>query len=489
MGLIGREEEQRILEKALQSNKAEFLAVYGRRRVGKTFLIRQFFKAKKVVFMDTAGTKNAPLKEQIEHFMEQMGEAFFSKVTPKSGKNWNDTFRILTEALRSVPKNKKIVLFFDEFPWMATKNSRLLQTLDYYWNQHWSNDNRVKLIICGSSASWIVEKIIHNAGGLYNRVTESIHLEPFNLRDTQRFLMSNGLKLNHSQVLQIYMVLGGVPYYLNKLDKGLTATQIIEQLAFKKKSFLLDEFDILFSSLFDTPEIYAEIVKTIATARYGIGQEALFKKLDKSLKGYSGLSKLNALEKSGFIISFIPHFNKHKGLYYKVIDEYALFYCHWVDPIKTTLLKQGLRKGYWERIQTSPAWRSWSGYAFESICYKHLRQIGQALKLSPTAIPDTWRYVPSKGSLENGAQIDLLFDRDDGAITLCEIKYTLSPFKIDKEYAKKIQQKTQTFEKRTKTSKQLFLAMITSSGLMPSMYAEDLIDQVINLNHLFEKET
>ena len=139
--------------------------------------------------------------------MEQVGEAFFGGVTPKPGKNWNDTFRILTDAIRSVPKNKKIVLFFDEFPWMATKNSRLLQNLDYYWNQHWSDDNRVKLIICGSSASWIVEKIIHNKGGLYNRVTESIHLEPFNLRDTKRFLRQNGVKLNNQQVLQIYMAI------------------------------------------------------------------------------------------------------------------------------------------------------------------------------------------------------------------------------------------------------------------------------------------
>ncbi len=487
MAFVGREKEQRLLEKILLSKKPEFLAVYGRRRVGKTFLIREFFKQKKIVFLSVAGSKDAPMSEQIEHFMEQVGQAFFGGVVPKSGKNWNQTFKILTEAIRSVPKNKTIVLFFDEFPWMATKNSRLLQNLDYYWNQHWSNDQRIKLIICGSSASWIVEKIIHNQGGLYNRVTETIHLEPFNLRDTKRFLNQNDVRLNNQQILQIYMAIGGIPHYLNKVEKGLTAAQVIEELAFRKKSFLLDEFDTLFSSLFDSHEHYVEIIRAIAATRYGIGQEALFKKLNASLKGYSGLSKLNALEKAGFIMSFVPYSHKNKGVYYKIVDEYILFYFQWIEPIKATLLKEGFRKGYWEKTQQSPTWRSWSGYTFESICYKHLAQISEALNLSPTAIPNTWRYAPTKGSTEEGAQIDLLFDRDDGAITLCEIKYTVLPFVIDKEYAKKLQRKIDVFSTRTKTDKQLFVALIASSGLKPSMYSEELVSNVVTLDCLFDK--
>jgi hypothetical protein len=486
MDLVGRKKEQITLSALLASNRAEFLAVYGRRRVGKTYLIKHFFKAKKVTFLRVTGAKNAPMREQIQHFNEQVRDVFFNGVEQRKTKNWNEAFRLLSEAMATVPKLKKVVLFFDEFPWMASKNSRLLQNLEYYWNQLWSDDNRIKLIICGSSASWIVDKIINNKSGLHNRITESMLLEPFNLKDTKSYLNKLGVKLNNQQVLQLYMVTGGVPYYLNKVKPGLTATQIIEQLAFRKNSFLLQEFDNLFASLFDNAEVYIKLIKTIAASRYGIGQKELFDALDMPLKGYSGLSKLDALERSGFIMSFVPHFRKSKGIFYKVVDEYTLFYCHWIEPIKKKLLQQGLRRGYWERAQLSPAWRSWSGYAFESICYKHLIQISLAFNLSPAAIPDTWRYVPPKKSTKRGAQIDLLFDRDDGAVTVCEIKYTETPFKIDKDYARKLQQKMDVFTDVTKSPKQLFLSMIVSSGLRPSMYSEEMIDSVITADALFK---
>ena len=487
MLLIGREKETQLLKACFSSKKPEFIALFGRRRVGKTFTIRQFFSRKKnAVFFNTTGSKDGSLKEQINHFMQQVGEAFFHGVVPKPGKNWDEAFKILTDAILSVPKNKKIVLFLDEFPWMATKNSRLLQNIDYYWNQHWSRDDRIKLIICGSSASWIIDKIVHNKGGLYNRVTQTIHLEPFNLRDTKRFLNKSGIKLTNKQIVQIYMVIGGIPYYLSKIKKGLSAIQSIEDLAFSKNSFLLDEFDKLFSSLFDEGEAYIDIVRTIASSHYGIRQEELFNNLEKTTKGSGGLSKLRALEKSDFIISFKPHFHKKKGIYYKVIDEYTLFYFSWIEPIKETLLKKGLRSGYWEQTKAKPAWRSWSGYAFEAICYKHLAQIGDALKLSPTAIPNTWSYVPRKGSKEQGAQIDLLFDRDDDAITLCEIKYTDKPFVIDKQYANNLQTKANVFQTKTKTTKQIFISMISANGIKPTMYSEELISGVVALNDLFK---
>ncbi len=486
MSLIGREKETQLLETCFISKKPEFIALYGRRRVGKTFTIRHFFSRKKnAVFFNATGSKDGPLKEQINHFMEQVGDAFFHGVVPKPGKNWDEAFKILTDAILSVPKNKKIVLFLDEFPWMATKNSRLLQNIDYYWNQHWSRDDRIKLIICGSSASWIIDKIVHNKGGLYNRVTQTIHLEPFNLRDTKRFLNKSGIKLTNKQIVQIYMVIGGIPYYLSKIKKGLSAIQSIEDLAFSKNSFLLDEFDKLFSSLFDEDEAYIDIVRAIASSHYGIRQEELFDNLEKTTKGSGGLGKLKALEKSDFIISFKPHFHKKKGIYYKVIDEYTLFYFNWIEPIKETLLKKGLRAGYWEQTKTKPAWRSWSGYAFESICYKHLAQVGDALKLSPTAIPNTWSYTPRKGSKEQGAQIDLLFDRDDDVITICEIKYTDKPFVIDKQYANNLLNKVNVFKKKTKTAKQIFISMISANGIKPTMYSEELISGVVALDDLF----
>ncbi len=487
MYLVGRQNGLDILEHCFSTKKPEFIAVYGRRRVGKTYLIREFFSKKQgIIFFNATGSKDGTLQEQIAHFTSQLGEAFFGSAKLQQEKNWDGTFKTLTDAIKNAPKDKKIVLFLDEIPWMATKNSRLLQSLDYYWNQHWSNDPRIKLIICGSSSLWILDKVINNHGGLHNRVTETLRLEPFNLSETKNFLHHAGIKLNHKQITQLYMIMGGIPYYLNKIKKGLSATQMIESLAFRKDNFFIKEFDNLFSSLFERYQDYIDIIKVIAAHRYGIGQDALFQKVSTSAKGSGGLAKLKALEEAGFIMSFKPTYHKKKGIYYKVIDEFTLFYLSWVEPLRETLLKGGMKKGYWDKQQLSSAWKSWTGYAFEAICYKHIFQISDALHLSPTAIPTTWRYIPKKNSNENGAQIDLLFDRDDDAITVCEIKYTDQAFQIDKQYAKKLLSKVDVFKKRTKTEKQLFISMICASGLQPSMYSEEIITNTVVLDDLFK---
>ncbi|GJM07645.1 MAG: ATPase [marine bacterium B5-7] len=482
-----RLEERCTLERLFSSKQAEFLAIYGRRRVGKTYLIRSFFSQKKATFFMVTGAKDAPMQEQIEHVTEQIASVFLSGLMPGLAKDWNGVFKVLTEAMRLLPKGRKIILFFDELPWMATKNARLLQTLEYYWNQHWSADPRIKLIVCGSSASWIVDKIINSRGGLHNRVTETIQLETLNLYETNCYLKSRGITLRQDQVLKIYMAMGGIPYYLNKVEKGLTAIQLIEKLAFRKRSFFLDEFDNLFAALFDGHESYIEIITKIAERPYGINQEDLFAQLSTVQKGQGPLNKLNVLERSGFIMSFIPYGRKVKGKYYRVIDEYVLFYLRWIAPVKESLRKNGLKRGYWEKMQTTGAWYAWSGYVFENICHKHVMQISEALALNPAAIPHTWRYVPTKTQAEKGAQVDLLFDRDDNAITLCEIKYTAQPFKLDKAYAAILQQRSKIFAKQTRTKKQIFLALISVSGIKPSMYSEELLDQVVTLSDLFEK--
>jgi len=368
---------------------------------------------------------------------------------------------------------------------MATKNSRLLHNLDYYWNQHWSNDDRVKLIICGSSASWIINNVIKSRGGLHNRLTQKIHLEPFNLINTKRFLKQQGANLNNKQITQLYMVMGGIPYYLNYVDKNLSSTQIIEKLAFSKGSFLLEEFDNLFASLFDNHEVYIEIIRVIARSRSGIGKRALLEKIGKSHIGGSGINKLSALEDAGFIMSFKPHFHKRRGIYYKLIDEYTLFYLRWIEPIHESLQVRTLDKGNWQEMQNSPAWNSWQGYAFEAVCYKHISQIRKKLSISPTAIANSWRYVAMDKPNDPGAQIDLLFDRRDDAITLCEIKYSNNSFIIDKQYAKNLINKREVFTRNTRTKKQIFIAMIASSGIRDNLYADDLISGVVTLDDLF----
>ena len=485
--LIGRNEEIKQLEQLYQSRSSEFLALYGRRRIGKTFLIREFFKVKKeAIFFNVTGAKNAPIKEQINHVTAQLSDAFYNGVQLQAGRTWDEVFALITKTIKQqAPSRKKIVLFFDELPWMATRRSQLLDRLDYYWNQHWSQDKRVKLIICGSSASWIINKVINNKAGLHNRVTREIHLEPFDLQETKQFLIKRKIKLTDPQILQLYLVTGGVPFYLTKIEKGLSATQIIESLAFSKKGFLLDEFDKLFSSLFDNSEDYIKLVRLLAKNRHGIGERALLEKLGKKAVGAKGKKMLNELEQTGFIISFKPLYHRRNGTYYRLLDEYTLFYLKWIEPVRTALIKKSLEANYWQVIQTTPQWYSWQGYAFESICYKHLIPIRKALNLQPTALPGTWRYVPRKNTKEQGAQIDLLFDRMDDAITLCEIKYMADPFVLTKACVESIQTKMSVFKKRTGTKKQLFVAFISANGIGNNYYADDLVSQIVTLDDLF----
>lgn len=248
------------------------------------------------------------------------------------------------------------------------------------------------------------------------------------------------------------------------------------------------EFETLFASLFENHEPYIDIVKKIASRRYGIGQEELFHALPNITKGKGGLNRLRALEQTGFIQSFKPSFTLKKGIYYRVIDEFTIFYFKWIEPIRQTLLEKEIRKGYWEKMMQSASWYSWSGYAFESICYRHLNQISIALGLSPTAIPNVWKSIPKKGQKEQGAQIDLFFDRDDDAITICEIKYTDDPFGIDKAYAEKLKQKIAVFKRVTATPKQIFLAMVSANGIRETMYSEEMLDGVVTLDDLFKSD-
>lgn len=487
--IISRLREKELLSQLLKSKNAEFLALYGRRRIGKTYLIRNFFEEASCVFFHVTGIQDGKLEEQLEPFMKQIGMTFYYGASLTLRKRWMDAFEDLTKAIQTLPKNKKVVLFFDEFPWMATKKAKLLQALDYYWNRHWVNDPRLKLIICGSSASWVIKNIINNKGGLYNRITYSLKLEPFTLAETKAFLKYKGIKLNHQHILNLYMVIGGVPHYLSRLSKGKSAPECIDELCFQTNGLLFGEFENLFKSLFHESEIYIKLCRVIAKYRYGIGQAQLLKE-SQTPSGGRAIQRLKELEDAGFIMSFIPYGHKERGVTYKIIDEYTLFYFHWIEPHLSAIRKQDRISGYWLSKSKTPAWKSWAGYAFEAICYKHLSFIRKALHMDPGAEAGTWQYVPKqKKSTEEGAQIDLLFDRPDGVITLCEIKYTEHPFSIDKAYAKNLLHKIEVYQKHTHTKKQIFMTMVTSGGLKPTLYSEELITQHVDLEALFKENS
>lgn len=483
MDIIGRKSESLLLSSIYDSNRPEFIAIYGRRRIGKTYLIRQFFKSKKAIFFNATGLEKGNMKEQISNFTDQISLIFHRGTPIQEEKNWKETFKLLSKELDAIPKKKKIILFLDELPWMATQHSHFLENLDHYWNQFWSEDPRIKLIICGSSASWIIKKIINQRGGLHNRVTRKIRLLPFSLAETRSYLLHNGLKLNSAQILLIYMLLGGVPYYLNQIQKEESAIQTLESLSSPSNDLLISEFNNLYASLFSDHEVHVRMVRELAQHSEGLGQMELLASMGVEHLGQSGLKKINELEEAGFIKKFMPAFSQKKGAYYRLIDEYSLFYLKWIEPHQESL-RSG-NQGFWQAMQLTPAWYSWLGYAFEAVCFKHVQKIKEVLKLPADALSSSWRYAPKRGSGYVGAQIDLLFDRNDGAVTLCEIKYSNKPFVIDKAYANNLKNKMDVFKKQTRTNKQIFLVLISANGLAKNEYSEALISGLVTLGDLF----
>jgi len=272
LALTGREAEIKRFDAMYRAREAQFLALYGRRRVGKTYLVNEYFRDKGL-FFDVTGIKKGNLHDQLETFSEKFSEVFYPNLSIQIPVRWRDAFKLLTDEIQKIPRSKKIIIFFDELPWLATKRSKCLAMLDHFWNTQWSKMPNVILIVCGSAASWMLEKIVNDKGGLHNRLTETMLLEPFNLKQTKQLLEQRNIKLNLKQVLDIYMVMGGIPYYLKAIRRGKSATQIINEICFSQNGLLLDEFDKLFSSLFDSAEMHTAIIRAIAKKRYGISRK------------------------------------------------------------------------------------------------------------------------------------------------------------------------------------------------------------------------
>lgn len=484
--IIGREDERVLFQRILDSNEAEFVAVYGRRRVGKTYLIRKFFEKKRCLFFQTSGVQNGSQEIQLSEFKREIEATFYPNARRGflgEPNNWMDALSLLTEAINLNKEKQKIILFLDELPWMATHKSGLISALDYYWNRFWVNNSRIKLIVCGSAASWVIENILNNKGGLHNRVTLRVPLEPFTLKEAEMYLKYRGITLNKAQILDLYMCIGGIPHYLKMLEKGLSVVQNINKMCFLKKGTLYDEFNNLFTSLFDHSESHEEIIKVIASKRDGVERSEIEHFVQT--KGGHITKYLSELEEAGFITPFLPQ-GRERGIYYKIIDEYTLFYLTWIAPRTKKRLREEGASHYWEIVAQSAAWKSWCGYAFEAVCYKHLPPIRKALKIPDGSAATTWRYFPKKGGAGyEGDQIDLLFDRPDGVVTICEIKYCTEPFVVDKQIAQELQRKVKVYEKVTKTNRQIFVSMITACRLKKNLYESEAIDSEAGLKDLF----
>ncbi len=481
--IIGRQREIRILEKLHKSEKAEFLAVYGRRRIGKTFLISQFFRNSSVYF-EVTGSKGASKAEQLANFHREFVALFKPEANYTSPKSWDEALHRLKEAISLINPEQKVILFFDELPWLSSPKSGFLQALDYSWNRHFSRMPNVLLIICGSAASWMIKKVINSRGGLHGRLSAEIRLQPFSLSEVEAFFQQHQINLTRKQIIEIYMATGGVPKYLTYVERGKSSAQIINALCFSPQGPLLKEFHKLYDSLFEDAYRHVKIVRALADKREGMGQQELFKAANLPIGGRSN-ELLDELEESGFIISTQAFGKEVKERKFRLIDEYSLFYLAWIDSAKQSLL-QGTDKDYWGKIQTTSTWHTWAGYAFENVCLKHVSKIKEALEIGGVSTREShWRHFPPKKTAEKGAEIDLVIDRADQCINLCEIKFYNGIYTMTKTDVDDLERKKTVFREKTKTRKSVFMTLITPYGVAENEHYSSCVDNQLMLEALF----
>jgi uncharacterized protein len=449
--LIGRIEEQAVMQQLLHSGKAEFVAVYGRRRIGKTYLINSVYE-KNLIFYHTAKS-NSGIAVQLDNWHQSMleyGGPSTAAIT------WAEAFRQLRQLITKSKKSKKVV-FIDEIPWLDTTNSDFLPSLEHFWNSWCSRQKNVVLIVCGSASSWIINKLINNHGGLHNRVTHSINLQPFTLQECKAYFKMRKANYVNAQIIEAYMAVGGIPFYLDQFNTSHTVTRNINDLFFKQGSMLSREFNNLYASLFKRPEKYIAIILALAKKKKGLTRNELVHAAGIS-NGGTTTKMLTELEEACFIRTYNSIGNKHKLQLYQLIDSYTLFYLHFLQH------KTKHNSKYWLQTINTTVQNAWAGYAFEMVCLQHIDSIKRALGIDGI-LTNTGAWIG------NNAQIDLVIDRSDKAISIVEIKYYKTKFALTKAQAASIQAKAEALKQHTKTNKAISLCLLTANGLQENAHS------------------
>lgn len=471
--IIGRNAEIELLNKMLHDDKSHFVAVYGRRRIGKTYLIREAFNYR--FTFQHSGLSEGSMNEQLFAFDSSLKDAGIN--IKKKSKNWLEAFDKLKEIIRNSNEKRKII-FIDELSWMDTPKSDLMVALENFWNGFASARKDIVLIVCASATSWMLSKVVHNKGGLYNRLTQQIHLQAFCLRECEEYIQSEGLALNREQILQYYMIFGGVPYYWGFIKKGLSLAQNIDNTLFVKNAPLRDEFKYMYASVFKNPETYIKIIETLGTKKVGLTREELIKLTGLSNSG-DLTGKLEELESCGFIRKYYAFGMKKKNAVYQLIDCFTLFHFKFLHDEPTD-------EHFWTNQINTPAVNTWMGLAFERVCMQHVAQIKNKLGISGVLTEiNSWycKADPDRGVF--GSQIDMLITRKDQVINLCEMKYSGSEYTITEKVDKSIRNKINDLRVLTNTKYAIYPTLITTYGLVSNSYSDN-IQSVITLDDLFQ---
>lgn len=471
--MIGRREEIAQLNRLYDSRESEFVAVYGRRRVGKTYLIREVFDGR-FAFVHT-GKSEGSLRIQLAHFHQSLTS--FSKERLKKPRSWDEAFESLKRVVAACSELRKVV-FIDELPWMDTPRSGFLSALDSFWNEWASARKDILLIVCGSAAAWMVKNLFRNRGSLHNRVTARICLMPFTLNECERYASERGLEMSRGELAECYMIFGGIPYYWRSLQQGLSLAQNIDRTVFAAAAALRHEFGELYRSLFRSSRIYERVVAVLARKKIGMTRSEIIAAAGGEIAG--ALSEvLESLECSGFIRRYRSPGKKARDSIYQLIDAFTLFHFKFLDGATAD-------EHFWQTMAQSPARSAWRGLAFERLCLQHVRQIKSALGISGIhAECYAWRHEPDE-AVPEGAQIDLLIERSDGVTNICEMKFGADRYVMDERTESELSRKLSVFQAVTKTRQALHLTLVTSFGLMRNKHS-GRVQSEVTLDDLFQE--
>lgn len=467
--ILGRGPEKETLRRLFESNQSEFLAVCGRRRVGKTFLVREYFDGR--IAFQVSGLANSNTRQQLKNFSTTLSS--YTNTKMPVFEDWLDAFACLIEYINSLPEGKKVI-FLDELPWMDTSRSNFIAGLEHFWNGFASARHDILLIVCGSATSWMMDKLINNHGGLYGRITDRIILEPFTLKESEEYLDFLGFNFSRYEVAVCYMILGGIPYYMKFMDTRLSLSQNIDNLLFAPNGKLYSEFDNLYVALFKNSDDYIKVVKALSIKAMGLTRNEIIEET-----GIASGSALNTimqnLETCGFIRRYANMGKMKRDMVYQLVDFFTLFHFYF----RQDAYPNGLN--YFSAILSTPTFNTWAGLTFEILALCHTRQIKEALGIRGVA---TQEYAWRGSSNERNVQIDLVINRGDNTVNVCEMKFSKGYFVIDKDYSQKLQEKLLALQTKVPAYKSLQLTMITTNGIMQNKHSS-VVNNEIKLDDLF----
>lgn len=479
--MVGRKKESELLLKLYNSNKAQFVAVYGRRRVGKTYLINESFEGK--ITFRHAGLSpiesaeegpESPLKKQLKHFYNSLILQGMRK--SKCPDNWMDAFLMLEMYLQDKDDGSRQLVFIDELPWLDTPKSGFITAFEGFWNTWACSRKNIMLVVCGSATSWMTDKLINNHGGLYNRLTCEIKLSPFSLGECEQYFISENIRLSRYDIVQAYMITGGIPYYLSYYQSGLSLAQNVDELFFKKNAPLGGEFNRLFSAIFNNPEMMISIVRAIGSKHYGCTRSELAEIAGITVGG-TLTNALSALIAGDFIIKYVPFGCSKREDYYKLADSFCSFYLNFVEG------KKKLSSDFWLSNIQSQQIITWRDIAFENVCFNHIDQIKKALGISGVSTNQSaWS---KRKTDETGTQIDMIIERKDNIINMCEMKFYGDELLVDKNYDKVIRNRISLLSEEISPKMAIHSTLITTYGLKYNEYSGDFVN-VVDMDDLFE---